>query len=58
MTVTYTLHARAVGKGTRFALSREPYFQYFCGEEHFRHKAPFERSSMTRWRQRMGGTGA
>jgi IS5 family transposase len=31
-----------------------PYFQYFCGEEHFRHKPPFDRSSMTRWRQRMG----
>ena len=31
-----------------------PYFQHFCGEEHFRHKAPFDRSSMTRWRQRMG----
>ena len=31
-----------------------PYFQYFCGEEFFRHKLPFERSSMTRWRQRMG----
>ena len=31
-----------------------PYFQHFCGEEHFRHTAPFDRSSMTRWRQRMG----
>jgi hypothetical protein len=31
-----------------------PYFQFFCGEEHFRHKPPFDRSSMTRWRQRMG----
>lgn len=31
-----------------------PYFQYFCGEEFFRHKAPFDRSSMTRWRHRMG----
>ncbi len=31
-----------------------PYYQHFCGEEHFRHKAPFDRSSMTRWRQRMG----
>jgi transposase, IS5 family len=31
-----------------------PYFQYFCGEEFFRHKLPFDRSSMTRWRQRMG----
>ncbi len=31
-----------------------PYFQHFCGEEFFRHKAPFDRSSLTRWRQRMG----
>ncbi len=31
-----------------------PYFQHFCGEEHFRHEAPFDRSSLTRWRQRMG----
>jgi IS5 family transposase len=31
-----------------------PYFQYFCGEEFFRHELPFERSSLTRWRQRMG----
>jgi IS5 family transposase len=31
-----------------------PYFQHFCGEEFFRHEAPFDRSSMTRWRQRMG----
>jgi len=31
-----------------------PYFQYFCGEEFFRHDLPLERSSLTRWRQRMG----
>ena len=31
-----------------------PYFQLFCGEEFFVHKAPFDRSSLTRWRQRMG----
>lgn len=31
-----------------------PYFQFFCGEEFFQHKLPFDRSSMTRWRQRMG----
>lgn len=31
-----------------------PYFQYFCGEAFFRHELPLERSSMTRWRQRMG----
>ena len=30
-----------------------PYFQLFCGEEFFRHTLPFDRSSMTRWRQRM-----
>jgi IS5 family transposase len=31
-----------------------PYFQYFCGEEFFCHALPFDRSSMTRWRQQMG----
>jgi hypothetical protein len=25
-----------------------PYYQYFCGEEFFRHKLPFDRSSITR----------
>ena len=27
-----------------------PYFQAFCGETHFQHRAPFDRSSLTRWR--------
>ncbi len=31
-----------------------PYYQLFCGEEFFVHKLPFDRSSLTRWRQRMG----
>jgi IS5 family transposase len=31
-----------------------PYYQLLCGEEFFCHKLPFDRSSMTRWRQRMG----
>src|SRR5271167_2144394 len=31
-----------------------PYFQYFCGEMVFRHELPFDRSSLTRWRQRLG----
>src|SRR3954449_10200402 len=31
-----------------------PYDQLFCGEEFFRHTLPFDRSSLTRWRQRMG----
>src|SRR5271170_6061646 len=31
-----------------------PYFQHFCGEEVFQHEAPFDRSSLTPWRQRLG----
>jgi len=31
-----------------------PYYQYFCGEETFCHRLPFERTSLTRWRQRLG----
>jgi transposase, IS5 family len=31
-----------------------PYYQLFCGEEFFQHALVFDRSSMTRWRQRMG----
>lgn len=35
--------------GVSLALTR-----YLCGEEFFCHALPFDRSSMTRWRQRMG----
>ena len=31
-----------------------PYYQYFCGELSFCHQLPFDRSSITRWRQRLG----
>jgi len=31
-----------------------PYYQFLCGEETFRHALPFDRSSLTRWRQRLG----
>ena len=31
-----------------------PYVQFFCGEVVFRHDLPFDRSSLTRWRQRLG----
>ena len=31
-----------------------PYYQYFCGEEYFQHRLVFDRSSLTRWRNRMG----
>jgi transposase, IS5 family len=31
-----------------------PYYQYFCGELSFCHRLPFDRSSLSRWRQRLG----
>jgi IS5 family transposase len=31
-----------------------PYYQYFCGELSFCHELPFDRSSLTHWRQRLG----
>ncbi|MGY3572992.1 IS5 family transposase [Bradyrhizobium sp. USDA 4504] len=33
---------------------RTPYYQFFCCEEFFQHRLVFDRSSLTRWRQRMG----
>lgn len=32
-----------------------PYYQYFCGEEFLQHDLKIERSSMTHWRNRVGG---
>src|ERR671916_2192335 len=31
-----------------------PYVQLCCGEAHFQHALPLDRSSLTRWRQRIG----
>lgn len=31
-----------------------PYYQHFCGEHVFRHELAFDRSSMSRWRGRLG----
>jgi len=31
-----------------------PYMQYFCGEEYFRHDFPIERSGMSHFRERVG----
>ena len=31
-----------------------PYYQLFCGEEFFQRRLPFDRSSITTWRQRTG----
>jgi IS5 family transposase len=36
------------------AWQENPYFQAFCGEVYFQHELPIDRSSMTRWRQRIG----
>jgi len=35
-----------------------PYWQYFSGMKFFTHKFPINSSSMTRWRKRIGETGA
>ena len=31
-----------------------PQWQYFCGQEYYKHVLPCDRSSMTRWRKRIG----
>ena len=31
-----------------------PHVQLFCGKTHFQHALPLDRSSVTRWRQRIG----
>ena len=36
------------------AWRENPYYQYFCGEEFFHHRLPFDRTSISRWRARMG----
>src|SRR5450432_3529692 len=36
------------------AILKHTYDLYFCGEEFFQHRLVFDRSSMTRWRNRMG----
>jgi len=33
---------------------QDPYFQFFCGATFFQHHLPIDRSSMTRWRNRIG----
>lgn len=36
---------------------RDPYFQYFCGEEFFCHNFPIDPSGLTRFRQKLGEEG-
>lgn len=35
-----------------------PYWQFFCGEEYFRHDFPIDPSSLSRWRKRIGEKGS
>jgi transposase, IS5 family len=35
-----------------------PYWQYFCGEVHFRHDLPFDRTELIKFRKRIGEEGA
>src|SRR5262249_30903974 len=46
--------ADAAGGPAGHSLVGDPYFPYFWGEVVFRHELPFDRSSLTRWRQRLG----
>src|SRR5258707_991384 len=34
-----------------------PYYQHLCGFDYFQHELPVDRSSMTRWRERIGPGG-
>ena len=34
-----------------------PYWQYFCGFEHFQHEFPLKPTTLVKWRQRIGKTG-
>src|SRR5260370_1357932 len=47
-------HLRPFRRGSVRSLVENPYFQYFCGEAFFQHALVFDRSSLTRWGQRMG----
>jgi IS5 family transposase len=45
-------------EGLMEAFIRDPYIQYFCGFEVFQYQAPCDSSSMTRWRKKIGESGA
>jgi IS5 family transposase len=51
---TFNLSDEAVLEGWR----ENPYWQYFSGMKYFEHKLPMNPSSMTRWRKKVGETGA
>lgn len=48
-------HAKGLSDDAICAQWREnAYWQYFCGETYFQHELPLDRSSMSRWRGRIG----
>jgi IS5 family transposase len=47
-------HARLSDEELGERWVENPYFQFFCGELVFKHACRFDRSSLTRWRQRLG----
>jgi transposase, IS5 family len=54
----YLKHAFDLGDAevvTRWV--ENPYWQYFCGEEYFRHEFPIDPSLMTKWRNRLKSAG-
>ena len=54
----YLQHAYGLSdEGVLSMWLENPYYQYFCGEEYFQHELPFDDSSLSRWRKRMGKSG-
>lgn len=57
--LTYLKHAYDLSdEATIEQFLESGYWQYFCGFEYFQHDAPCDSSSLTRWRKRLGGSGA
>ena len=48
------LHFTMPASGRQIAVQGNRVQLIFCGETHFQHALPLDRSSMTRWRQRIG----
>jgi IS5 family transposase len=57
--LTYLSHAFNISdEETVRRWVENPYHQYFCGEEYFRHELPIDPSSLSRWRKRIGEQGS
>lgn len=56
--VLYLQHAYGLSDEHIVARWKEnPYWQFFCGEEYFKHELPFHPTSLTKWRNRLGKKG-